>query len=83
MTELKTCFPLESRDVQAGRIGRGLCILCCIEAAGNEDSSSSCVTLGVVPMGVVPMGVMAGNTGRTHSLPSMPISGLCHVGARL
>lgn len=76
ITELKTCFLLASRDAQAGRIGHGLCVLCCIKAAGNEDSCSSCVTLGVVPMGV-----MAGNTGRTHSLPSMPISGLCHVGA--
>ena len=53
----------------------GLCVPCCIELAGNEDSST-CVTLGMVLMGAVDQ-----NTGHTHPLPSMSF-GLCHVVTR-
>lgn len=37
---------------ETGRQGdcSGLCVLCCVERAGNEDSCISCVTLGMVPM---------------------------------
>lgn len=71
------CFPSASRGQAGGDDRHGPCVPCCIELAGNEDSSISRVTLGMVPVGV-----MDQKTGHTHFPPSMPFFRLCHVAAR-